>query len=191
VLAVLLAFGIQAALPRERVEYLRQLPFPRREVARSMHAAALAVLLSACVLDALNWEHGFVPDFLAWLGWPTWRQEELHAETPHLEWVTWFDLLGLPLLGYWATVTVLLRRRRQSKEMLPRVSWLVLLGTVLLWPGLFLAALYEREQFGAWGQVASGLSAVLLAWLLARRALARAERMGIDAYPEEDRAWES
>ena len=195
VLGVLLAFGVQAALPRERFEYLRQLPLARREVVRSMHGMAMVVLLSTCVLDYVNWVLAVVPRLLVWIGWlgrseDPWRPEWM----AHFDLGTGLNLLGMPLAGYWATIALLQRRRRQSKEMLPRVQWLVLLGAVSLF-ALWVLALIEMisvsPDVGSWVRGLLGLLGGLAAWRLAKRALARAEIEGIDAYPEESLSWES
>jgi len=190
VLGALLAFGAQAALPRERVEYLLQLPRARAEAVRSMHIVAMIVLVTTCLFDHVAHAFRLMSLLGHWLsghGTKDWPVD--FAQGP------WLNLYGLPLLAYWTTVVLLQRRRRQSQRMLPHVSWLVLVGAVAMYPLLLLTvpsaidASTSRTDL-AWRNVPGALS-VVGAWWLARRALARAERLGVDAFPQEELAWES
>ena len=192
VFGALLAFGAQAALPRERVEYLRQLPFPRREVARSMHVAAMIVLATTSLADYVGNVCGLAP--CAWQRVFSWSSDRQRLLEPHFERALWLNLYGLPFLSYWVAVTVLQRRRSQSREMLPHVSWLVLVGAVVLWPVVFVGGAtdpHETPVFDVWWRNVPGALAALGAWWLSRRALARADRLGIDAFPQEELSWES
>lgn len=198
-LAALIAIGAQGGLSRERMEYLRQLPLERAHVDRFGHFSALAVIVAACAFNYLG-EGTFVVLFfwkkLAWLLLghepgedPPWW--EVHG----FRW-PWLNVLCLPVLAYWLVVVVLRRRRSSLRpEQLARPAIWLVIGTVVGFPLLLLLPFEGSESSGPvhdpWLRNAPGMLALIGVWPLSRWVLRRSERLGIDAYPVEEAAWES
>jgi len=184
-------------LSRERMEYLRHLPFERRALERAGHVLALSVLVAACTFCFLGELTGcvrFVWERLALsiLSVNSSGRESPPVWTPHWTRAPWLNVFLLPVLAYWMVTAV---QRRLSiaaggRAIMPTRAGL-LLGLVLL---LFFTLLPEgsrRVEHDPWMRCAPGALALLVTWVLARRVLRRPERDGTDAYPIEEAAWES
>ena len=198
-LAALVAFGSQGGLSRERVEYLRQLPLGREEAERFAHFSALAVILCACVFSYFGEVTGAVRFFwrtLAWelLGHPP-NEEPPSWEAHGFRW-PWLNVLWLPVLAYWLVVVVLRRRRTSLREeRLARSGMWLLFALVICGPiFLFLPARFGPPavpEHDPWLRNLPGALAFLAVWPLSSWVRSRSERLGIDAHPVEEAAWES
>ena len=190
-LAVMVAIGGESERTRERMEYLAHLP-------RSLWRTEVVALSTCCgvllAVAAFHWLSE-VTGALEWVVRRVFSAEPRVAWRPRTVRWPWLNLAGIPLFVYALTVLLLRRRRtaRASKRPgLGQVLVSVIGSALLISVGLFFGEpivgepshdRIARNVPGALGLVAGLL---LLRWL-ALRAVTR----GIDAFPEEEVAWDS
>ena len=195
--AGLVAFGLHRGLSRERMEYLRQLPIARERVERSMHAAALTVILGASLFAYFSEVTGLVLYTLisavhaVFAGVPA-PVLKVHA----FRW-PWLNVFALPVLAYWGVAAALRLRRSLAPESgASRGQWF-LFGVLLVaafFPFLGRVSsdvVRTSIEHNAWERNLPGAIALLLCGPLARGYAGRVVRLGVDAYPVEEASWES